>query len=270
MQYIIYIDKVWLMDFVLSTYLLFLVRQACGLKNSFLRLTAASAAGASLFIVILLLPGAGFLTKLFLQAVCVNPLLLKAAFSFRTKEMVVKAYICMNGCGILLGGMVACLSGYLPGMRSKPDLWRVLLVSTVAAALVSLCLYIGRKRKRGGRLYAVKLDFYGEMLMCRGLADSGNSLYEPYGRRPVCVLDGQAAGGLLEKVPPEKRYLVPFHSIGKRHGLLFAVELPCMEVDDGEEKRVFQKVVVALSDEPLTGKTEYQMLLHPEFVRQEE
>ena len=43
-----------------------------------------------------------------------------------------------------------------------------------------------------------------------------------------------------------------------------------MEVEDLEQKKVFRKVVVALSEEALTGKKDYQVILHPEFVRQEE
>ncbi len=40
-----------------------------------------------------------------------------------------------------------------------------------------------------------------------------------------------------------------------------------MEVDDGEEKKVFSGVVVALSEEVRADKTGYQVILHPEFVR---
>lgn len=113
----------------------------------------------------------------------------------------------------------------------------------------------------------VKLDFYGETLCCRGLADSGNSLYEPYGERPVSILEKKKAGKLAGRVPQEKYYLVPYHSIGKKHGLLTAVELPKMEVEEGGQKRVFFKTVVALSDEVVTEKGNYQMILHPDFVR---
>ena len=52
--------------------------------------------------------------------------------------------------------------------------------------------------------------------------------------------------------------------------MLRAVELPWMEVDDGEERRIFTKAVAALSEEVLTGKGGYQVILHPEFVRLEE
>lgn len=264
MHYTIYIDKVWLVDFVISTYLLLLVRRTYGLKSSLVRLIFSAAAGASAFVFLLLLPHVGIIVKLFLQAVCVESLLLKAAFSFRTKEMVAKSYICMSGYGIFMGGFICFLSGYLPGMEKNMNLGSVLLAATAAAGFVSLYLRLRKRHMR--ELYTVKLDFYGETFVCKGLADSGNSLCEPYGGRPVSVLAKQTAGDLEKRVPPEKHYLVPFHSIGKKHGLLNAVELPRMEVEDGEEKRVFQKVVVALSEEKLTEEGGYQMILHPKFV----
>lgn len=116
----------------------------------------------------------------------------------------------------------------------------------------------------------MKLDFYGEICVCRALVDSGNSLYEPYGGRPVSVLEKQAAGELLSRVPPEKHYLVPYHSIGKEHGLLAAVEIPQIQVEEGEERIVLKRAVVALSEENIAQKGNYQMILHPEHVRQEE
>lgn len=270
MHYIVYIDKVWLTDFVTGTYLLFLTGQTYGLKCKPLRLLISAAAGATIFVVLLLLPGIGMMPGLLLQVLCIGPLLLKAAFSFRTKEMVVKSYACMNGYGLLFGGMILCLSGYLPGIRGNPGTGQVLFISTVTAAFISGCLYFRKKRRRRKKIYTVRLDFYGDVLALKGFADSGNSLREPYGRRPVSIVDLQAVGDLVERVPAEKHYLIPFHSIGKRHGLLQAVELPFMEVDDGEEKRVFPKAVAALSEEVLTEKEDYQVILHPEFVRLEE
>lgn len=268
MHYVVYIDKVWLMDFVISTYLLLLVRKIYGLKSSLVRLMVCAAAGAAVFVLLLLLPGIGLPAKLFLQAVCVECLVLKAAFSFRTKEMVVRSYICMSGCGLLLGGFLSFVSGYLPARGINVSLWGTLLTATVTAGIVWLCLHFRKKRKR--EFYTVRLDFYGETYACRGLVDSGNSLYEPYGNRPVSVLEKQAVETLLGRVPPEKQYLVPFHSIGRKHGLLAAVELPKMELEEGEERTVFPKAVVALSEEKLTGKGNYQLILHPEHVRQEE
>ena len=267
-HYVVYIDKVWLMDFVISTYLLLLVKKTYGLQTSPARIFCSAAAGAFTFVLLLLLPGIGWPVKLFLQAVCVEPILLWAAFSFRTKEMVVRTYVCMSGYGLLLGGAVCLAVTYLPGMAAQDNMWKVLFSATMATGLVSLYLHF--KKRRGREFYTVKLNFYGEALTCKALADTGNSLYEPYCGRPVSILDRQAASNLLERVPPEKRYLVPFHSIGKSQGLLTAVELPEMEVEDKGQKRIFPKAVVALSAEELTKKGNYQMLLHPKFVRWEE
>ena len=267
MHYVIYIDRVWLMAFAISTYLLFLVRTAYGLRSSMVRLLISAAAGASAFVLILLLPGIGFWPKVFLQAVCGNLLLLKAAFSFRTKEMVVKSYICMNGYGLFMGGVLCFLSGILPDRGKALTLGKVVFAGFMATVLVILYLYIRKTGKKNKGIYTVKLDFYGEEFCCSGFADSGNSLKEPYTGRPVSILEKRAAKNLIGRVPKEKHYLIPFHSIGKKYGLLAAVELPHMEVDDGEEKREFQKVVIAVSDQELTKKGNYQVILHPKFVR---
>ena len=155
-------------------------------------------------------------------------------------------------------------------MRGNLKTGQILFISTTATGLISGYLHFRRKSRRAGKIYTVRLDFYGEVLTLKGFADSGNSLREPYGKRPVSVLDLRSVKDLIKRVPMEKHYLVPFHSIGKKHGLLEAVELPWMEVDDGEESRIFTKAVAALSEEVLTKKGDYQVILHPEFVRLEE
>ncbi len=184
MRYIIYIDKVWLMDFVISTYLLFLTGQTYRMQKRLIRLLASAAAGATVFTILLLLPGIGFLPKILIQTVCVNPLLLRAAFSFRTKEMVVKAYACMHGYGLLIGGITACVSGYLPGGQRRLHFWEILFLCTLSAGAVSLYLFLRKKSRKEAGLYAVKMDFYGKKLDVTGFADSGNGLYEPYARYP--------------------------------------------------------------------------------------
>lgn len=263
-HYTIYVDRVWLMDFVISTYLLLLVKKTFGLRAGVFRLAVCAAAGALLFVLLLLLPGVAFPAKVFVQAVCLELILLKAAFSFRTKEWMIRSYLCMNGFGLFLGGFICAAVGFLPGMKRNLSTGKVLLAATMAAGLVSL--YLEFRKKRGGELYAVKLDFYGETFSAKGFADSGNSLYEPYGGRPVSIVGKQAVGKFLERIPPEKRYLVPFHSIGKEQGLLEAAELPLLTVEIGEEKYVFQKAVVAFSEETVTKKGNYQVILHPEHA----
>ncbi len=270
MRFEVYVDKLWLTDFLMNTYLLLLVRQTFGLKSRLPKLFFGAAANAAAFVFLLLLPGVGIWIKVFFQAVPMNLLLLQAAFSFRTKEMVVKSYACMNGYGLLFGGMLYFFSAYVPGGQGRISMLTVIVNGAVTALAVGFYLHYRKRRGKHAGIYQVTLDFYGERLTCKGFADSGNSLYEPYGKRPVAVLHKQAAEKLLEKVPLEKHYLIPYHSIGKQHGLLSAVELPMMQVGNGEHQEIFHKVVVALSEEKLSGRQDYQLILHPDFVGQEE
>lgn len=269
MHYEVYIDKLWLTDFMINTYLLLLVRRTFGLRSRLVKLFLSAAVNAAIFVFLLLLPAIHIWIKLLLQILPVNLLLLQAAFSFRTKEMVVKSYVCMNGYGLLLGGMLFFLSAYLPEGEDSINLFTILLGTGMTTLSVLIYLHYRRSKEERRGIYRVMLDFYGETFFCKGFADSGNGLYEPYGKRPVSVLQKQAVEGFLYRVPPEKHYLIPYHSIGKSHGLLSAVELPLMEVDSGERKAVFHRVVVALAEERLSEREDYQLILHPEFVEQE-
>lgn len=270
MHYKIYIDKLWFVDFVMNTYLLLLVRQTFGFRSRLFKVFISAALSGVVFVVLLLLPGLPLWLKILFQALPGNFLLLQAAFSFRTKETAVRSYACMNGYALLLGGMLFALSGYPAGKKLGTSAFGVLFCGGGTALLAGVYLHDKKKRAKSRGLYQVTLDFYGKSLVCRGFLDSGNSLREPYASRPVAVLEKAAAEGFLERVPDEKHFLIPFHSIGKQHGLLSAVELPAMEVDGKGRREVFEKVVVALADGKLSARGGYQMILHPQFIRQED
>lgn len=68
--------------------------------------------------------------------------------------------------------------------------------------------------------------------------DSGNSLKDPYTGRPVCVLDEETAKKLGISTEKAVR-LIPYHSIGRAHGLLRAVTVSELYLrKDGQEKRL--------------------------------
>lgn len=266
MYYEIYIDKLWFMDFIINTYLLLLVRETFGLKCRIRRLLLAAAGNAAAFVTLFLLPGPGSMLKLFIQLGLINLSLPWAAFSLRTKERIVKSYFCMNGYGLLLGGATLAVTN-LPFWKKdvSEKLSGIFFTESLIFLAVFAYLYFRRKEK-SRTIYRVELDFYGEKLSCAGLLDSGNSLFEPYGGRPVSILEEKTAGELAGRVPEEKRLLIPYHSIGKSHGILPAVELPEIIIDTGEEKLINRKAVVALCGERLSGTQRYQMILHPEYI----
>ena len=96
--------------------------------------------------------------------------------------------------------------------------------------------------------------------------DSGNSLYDPFTGQPVCLVEKETAEklGLLQK--PEKIHIIPYHSIGKQHGLLQAEAVEEMYLEkDGQERRIKQ-VMLAVSPQRLSAAGRYQLILHPALL----
>lgn len=84
------------------------------------------------------------------------------------------------------------------------------------------------------------------------LIDSGNSLTEPVSGKPVCVVDERLYDGLWEDGELGYR-VIPYHSIGKKHGIMQGYLLPALVIDVDGMKLEFRDVYVAVSRERISG-----------------
>ncbi|MBE5852356.1 MAG: hypothetical protein E7299_05305 [Lachnospiraceae bacterium] len=266
MHYEIYVDQLILLDFIVNTYLLYLVKVALETRVDLKKIMKYSLGNATLFTGIMLLPGIPFFVKLFLQIFICNGLLIRWLFKEQTQFMRRKAYVIMHGYGLLLGGSILIFHRVI-GMATGRymEMWmEMLLFATVYFVLFKRYLmHERRQRKIRQYTYQVKLDLYGEVYRCIGLYDSGNSLYEPCTGRPVVLIERRCIENYLERIPEEKTYVIPYHSIGKSRGLLEAIEVPIMILETANERYIHEKVIVALSTQYLSKY--YQAILHPRF-----
>ena len=76
---------------------------------------------------------------------------------------------------------------------------------------------------------------YGREKCCiKGMIDTGNGLNDPVTNEPVSILDQKTAMEFLGDVKLEKIRYVPYHSIGKREGVLPVVRIDKMCVENDE------------------------------------
>ena len=118
----------------------------------------------------------------------------------------------------------------------------------------------------------VRLSFKDKTKIISGLIDSGNSLYEPYTGKPVHIVQISSVKELLDGVDitMEKFKLVPFSSLGKKHGLIrvicfdeLCVYSDELDLQDTEDIIYIEKdATVGLYDECLSKTDEFQILLH--------
>ncbi len=110
----------------------------------------------------------------------------------------------------------------------------------------------------------VILRICGEQITCRGLMDSGNSLYEPITRRPVIIVERE----LLERhgiAEPEKYFAIPYHAIGTQNGILKGVLADELEIPGQQGEKRWQKVMLGIYEGKISRQDEYQVILHPKL-----
>lgn len=99
----------------------------------------------------------------------------------------------------------------------------------------------------------------------RGYADTGNQLTDPIRNQPVSILS-EEAWKILSEDFPEPLYLpIPYRSVGTPHGMLQGIQLDYMVIIRGEESRIVEKPVIAITGQPFGGIFHYSILLHQDF-----
>ena len=71
------------------------------------------------------------------------------------------------------------------------------------------------------------------------------------------------------KIPldiPEKFRLIPYHSLGKKHGIMQAVEIEKLKVKKEGQELVIEKALLGLYENKVTQSGAYQMILHPALL----
>ena len=138
-----------------------------------------------------------------------------------------------------------------------------LILSTTAAYLLLLLferLFAGRVDER--RLYEITVTAGGRAVSCKGLADTGSDLREPFSGAPVIVCDRT----LAERVrPPEHAgfRVIPCRTV-TGEGALEGFRPDEIQITGGGRTIRTSDVYIAASREPISG--EYQALINPQII----
>ena len=274
MRYSLYVDRIFFLHFGMHFLLLWLTACIGNLRPDKRRLAASAAAGSLYFLAVLfLLPGKPGLVPILktgmLAAGAVA--MLQLAFGFREARGLCRAVELYLAVSCALGGAVGAAYGLYDRLAGERDagknLFAVLLPSAAAAALGTGLIRWERRREKDP-LWTVRIRNGDREMTLTGLMDSGNSLYDPFSGAPACILERAAAEelGLLERA--EGFRLIPYHSVGKLHGLLPAALVEELHLyRDGRHIRQ-RNVPIAVENGRLSGKNRYQMLLHPALLEE--
>ena len=271
----IYIDSLFILNFIVDYLLLFAAGKICALPLRRWRMAAAAALGGAYAVGAVIFPSA---LALSVVKILIGAGMVLAAFGWDSRYP--RAAISFFAVSAAFGGAVYAISG-LGGAPLGAGAYiavnlRMLLVSfALCYAAVSLAFRFSGRQRRGA-LHKVTLKLGGKSAQLTALEDTGNELLDPVSGESVMVVWAAALGDLLpphgvqllcgdpvrayeelSKLPTfaAKIRLVPFSSIGGSSVML------CLRPDaltvDGKTSRA----LVGISRMRLSGDGKYDAII---------
>lgn len=263
MYYELYVDSLYLVNFVMNLYLLLLVNQSTHRTATRWRLVLGAALGAGWYLLPFLFTAPAAL-KLAIGLIAGTVTMLFTAFDIRS----IKAFFVMVEklvlYSFLMGGALLLIIRCFPVMRSFTA--SIFGIMGLGALLVMLLGSVRERQDKNADLCHATLIKGGNRMKVVALVDSGNSLREPISGKPVSIIEQNVFVGLWEENSVYRA--IPYHSIGKEHGIMQGYLLPELEIEIGGIVKSCRDVFVAVSNEKLAG--EVKMILNPALLLNDE
>lgn len=275
MQYTLYVDRIFFLHFVMNFFLLLLTAKLGNCQTKIKRLLGAAAVSAFFFVAVLVIPADRMPAAVGVKtgaAICAGLGALQTAFQFRSREGLIRAALWYAASACVLGGVLGAGYGIAKLLFCSRLPESVGMTGLLAAAVFAAAagMWLGGRERRAGRnaCWRAELVHGNVKRTVTALMDSGNSLYDPFTGRPVCIVEAGTAEALGILSKPEKIHIIPYHSIGKQHGLLQAAAVDEVYLEkEGQERRIKQ-VMLAVSPHGLSADGRYQLILHPVLLEE--
>ncbi|MBQ4537212.1 MAG: sigma-E processing peptidase SpoIIGA [Lachnospiraceae bacterium] len=262
MYYELYVDSLFLLNFVMNLLLLLLVNQRTCRTATRGRLILGAALSSTLYILPFLCAGPTWLRfgSSMLLGIAVMVWIPFPVRSFRALRQVIAYFLKYS---FLIGGCLLFLLQVFPGFSK-------LIAGSIGVMGLGmvLFLFLFYRREEGEGVCRVIIKEGAVTVAILGFWDTGNSLVEPISGTPVCVVEGEVIEKLWEKEPEIYR-VIPYHSIGKT-GYLKGFRIEELRVELYGMEKVFREVYIAQAQIGVSKeeKQEYaKVILNPLLLK---
>lgn len=260
MEYEIYIDVLFLVDFFCSFLALSLAAGMLKRRFLFYRSVLAAVMGSLWSCFVTVFPVFPVFVELGLTLLLIGGLMAATAFPSGDLRTVLKAAGAVLLACVFMGGAMMTLKQFL----LLKDWEAVFCLGAVWFGVRILTdTWLGEKA-RGQERYPVRLYYRGACKQFIALCDSGNRLREPVSQKPVSVISYGDCPGFCDKV--DYPVYIPFRAVGTEAGLLAGMIFEKMEILKGEEWLEVERPIVAVAKEPLSAAGDFTMLLPEELI----
>ena len=166
----------------------------------------------------------------------------------------------------------------------------IMLAAIVAYFVIKISLKIIKTKFSPKDMYCkIKFKLNGKTVETKAMIDTGNLVKEPITNTPVIIVESSLLydvlpkeilnnlenilGGNLEEIPEEiqneyiaKLRCIPFTSLGKQNGMLVGIKAEEVEIENEEETKLSNNVIIGIYDKSLTKRGEYRALVGIEVI----
>lgn len=258
MQYELYIDIFFLVNFVLDFLVLLIIKQMLPCTATHGNVLLGAITGAGLASIVVCLPIAGIWKNLLLH-VLVNTIMLKVTFRVR-RNVFFKAWILLYLVGIMIGGVLTFLSQYMGKYFRMTSLF--LFVALCSYSIVSKAMdFLEMYWKVSGRKRQVILYWNGKTQEVSAIKDTGNMLFDAVTGEPVHVISNNAIKKFTNERISTIRY-IPYHTVQNENSIMPLIRIDKMRIRGKQEVEI-EKPLLGISECTHFGNGDYEMILHP-------
>jgi sigma-E processing peptidase SpoIIGA len=115
---------------------------------------------------------------------------------------------------------------------------------------------------------SLKIYMNGHCTAVRAILDTGNRLYEPLTGKPVCLVEYGCLKSVLNSENVFRRVrLIPYHSIGKKHGVLLGITADKLIFQNHRGKFGKRGCIIGIYPGNLSRSGEFHAIIHPDLLK---
>ncbi len=257
MYYELYVDVLFLVNFMMDYLLLLCVRKMLKCSATHVNICLGALTGALLTCIVVILPIPYAFIKGILFHVFVNTCMLKVGLKIKNIRSFIQAIIMLYIGSFLLGGIMEVFRPYI-------KVGSLFLLVAIAGYYLFLGIWkFISYMQRWNRYHCdVELQLTGRVYRLKGLIDTGNGLRDPVSGQPVSIIDRKTARKLLQEEDVKNVRYIPYKTIGNREGVLPIIRIDRLCVQ-GENACTVETPLIGICEEEISTGGEYEMILNP-------
>lgn len=258
MYYELYIDVLFLVNFLMDYILLLVTKKVLRISSSYGRICLGALLGAFLTCLVTAVGIPFTFIKVILFYVLVPSAMLAAGIPLRSSDGFLRALITIYISGFLVGGIFEYLNQYV----QVGSLFFALAMASYYLAsgilkMLALLFHFGEAH------CVVTLQLDGESCEAKAIMDTGNHLKDEVSGKAVSIISRRLAEKIFGRGMPEGIRYIPYQTIGKGNGLIPVVPIDRICIAGREEQQVEQPMI-AISEDSSFGNG-YDVILNPDI-----